>query len=182
MILNSGIYKITHIDSGLFYIGQSINLDKRINNHRWGKSSSTVSYLANAIKKYGWDSFKVEILVYAEEKDYLNLLEEKIISLYNCLKPNGFNLRPGGNSSTPSEESKKKISETRKEKFKDGSLTHPKGMLGKKAFDSTKEKMSKAHLGKKRSQEFKDKMKQIALIRWQNSDYKTKVLSSKGII
>ena len=165
--MNSGIYQITHKDSGRIYIGQSVNLLKRQNNHKVGKSSSTKSILSNAIKKHGWDAFEFKVLVYAEGKDYLNLLEEQIIAQFNSLSPNGFNIRTGGNSSSPSEKTKQAMSESRKIGYLNGTIIHPRGMAGKKASEETKQKMSLAHKGKNRGEAFRMKMKEVATKRWQ---------------
>lgn len=180
--MNSGIYQITHKDTGRIYIGQSCNLGKRKNSHKLGKSSSNISAIGNAIKKYGWDAFEFKVLVYAEKKDYLNLLEEKIISAFDCVKPQGFNIRAGGNSSSMSESTKIILSKKRIEGFRSGKITHPRGMAGKKISQETKHKMALAHLGKDRGEEFREKMKEVAKKRWQNPEYRAKVLAAKGVI
>jgi group I intron endonuclease len=180
--MNSGIYQITHKATGQIYIGQSCDLKKRKNNHKNGQSSSSVSIIGNAIKKYGWDAFDFKVLVYAEGKDYLNSLEEKIILTFNSIKPNGFNIRFGGNSSNLSESTKLALSKARIEGIKSGKIIHPRGMAGKKASEETKQKMAAAHLGKNRGEEFKLKMKEVAKKRWQNPEYRAKVLAAKGVI
>jgi group I intron endonuclease len=97
MSMNSGIYQITHRDTGRIYIGQSTNLKKRVVAYKSsGGSGNGNSVIKRAIKKYGWDSFDYKILVYCEGKDYLDDLEIKCIKAYNCLAPNGFNIEIGG--------------------------------------------------------------------------------------
>lgn len=50
-----------------------------------------------AIQKYGREHFNVETLVEGiETREELDALEEKYIADYNSLKPNGYNLCPGG--------------------------------------------------------------------------------------
>ena len=176
--MNSGIYKITHIDTGRIYIGQSTNLKARKYSH---KSAKQNYHLANAINKYGWDSFKFEVLVYAEGLEYLNYLEEQIIKSYDCLSPNGFNLRQGGNNSTFSEETKKKMSERKKQDIALGRCPKPKNMTGFKHSPETIEHLKKVHKGRKFSDETKEKLRIAAKARWSDEMYRKKVLASKGI-
>lgn len=61
-----GIYKITNKINGKCYIGQSINIQKRINEHFWkSKCEKDVSFnsiLHTAIRKYGKENFEYETL------------------------------------------------------------------------------------------------------------------------
>ena len=178
--MNSGIYKITHIDTGRIYIGQSINLKNRENSHKYGTVKKTCR-LGNAIKKHGWDAFKFEVLVYAENKDYLNYLETEIIKQYNCLSPNGFNLRTGGNSSLHSEETKAKLSLLKKKAIENGTCPKPKNMTGFKHSEETIAHLKNVHKGRVFSEETKQKLREQAIMRWKNPEYRTKVLTAKGI-
>lgn len=56
----AGIYKLTS-PNGKCYIGQSIQLEIRFISYR-NAHCKKQAHLYNAIKKYGWDNFKVEIL------------------------------------------------------------------------------------------------------------------------
>lgn len=114
------IYKITNIINNKVYIGQTVySLNKR-----WGlhvKMSSleetdpnTKSVLHRAIRKYGKDSFKSEILAHANSVEELNELEIFYINQLNTMVPNGYNLKEGGLSGKWSEEARKRISEVRK--------------------------------------------------------------------
>lgn len=60
----SGIYKITTIHNGLFYIGSALSLWKRMKDHRndLKRNDCHVSRLQNTFNKYGEDDFKVEFL------------------------------------------------------------------------------------------------------------------------
>jgi group I intron endonuclease len=98
------IYCITS-PSGKKYIGQCVK--KLSSGKKWGymnrwkdhiRDSIGKNYcrlLNNAIKKYGIESFKVEIIkeCYISE---LNYYEEYYISLFNSMTPNGYNLTSGG--------------------------------------------------------------------------------------
>jgi group I intron endonuclease len=60
---NAGIYKLTNIINGKVYIGKSINIRNRLARHKSGENKTKGKcYLQNAIIKYGWDNFKVDIL------------------------------------------------------------------------------------------------------------------------
>lgn len=117
--MNSGIYKITHLDSGRIYIGQSINLKNRMKSYKSAVKNNGKSHIVGALKKYGWEAFEFTVLVYAEGKEFLNLLEKQAIEVYNSMNPNGFNLREGGNDSTFTIETRKKMSEVRRAYLKD---------------------------------------------------------------
>jgi hypothetical protein len=49
-----------------------------------------------AINKYGWDNIKKEILVLCS-KQQLDMFEQRLISRYDSMYPNGYNLDSGGN-------------------------------------------------------------------------------------
>lgn len=61
--MTCGIYKITNAVNGKFYIGSSRRLSERRNEHfsRF-KNNKGNSIIKNAIKKYGIESFKFEVL------------------------------------------------------------------------------------------------------------------------
>jgi group I intron endonuclease len=170
MILNdSGIYKLTHKESGKVYIGQSKHLKRRLGEHRGCESKEnhkgSQSVIRRAIKKYGFDAFAFEIVLYCEEGEYMNLMETKLIQFYDCMVPKGYNVRDGGNKVFMSEEGKKRISkansgrivteEQRKKLSESGKkvyLNNPRGeewcknlsesLSGKKKSDDHKQKIS----------------------------------------
>src|SRR4051794_5769412 len=65
----SGIYAFVHIETGICYIGSSIDLAGRIMNHINGYSSN--QHLQYAIAKYGLSSFAFVILQYCIPSDLL---------------------------------------------------------------------------------------------------------------
>lgn len=90
---NGFIYKYTS-PSGKSYIGQTCrSLQERAGCD--GKGYVNCSIFFSAIQKYGFDSFKVEIL---EEVDLTNIdqREEYYIALFNTIQPNGYNIQKGG--------------------------------------------------------------------------------------
>ena len=59
-------------------------------------------------------------------------MEIEYIKHFNCLVPNGYNLRLGGNSGKHNEETKRKISESIKNGYKNGTITQEKGIISKR--------------------------------------------------
>lgn len=86
-----GIYKITNKLNNKIYIGQSIHILQRWEEHKYQECNSAIH---QAIKKYGIDNFTFEII---EECDQSLLDEKEIywIKYYNSYKE-GYNLTPGG--------------------------------------------------------------------------------------
>jgi group I intron endonuclease len=90
------IYKIIHNESGKVYVGQTTqDINRRWKDH--SKSQSNCTYLRNALKKYGTDAFKYEIICIVFDED-LDEFEADYIIRHNCIVPNGYNLKNGGNS------------------------------------------------------------------------------------
>jgi group I intron endonuclease len=87
------IYCLTS-PSGKSYIGQTKRpIEKRLREH--SKMSTGCVALNSAIQKYGFDSFKVDILLIAND-EHLDMYETNMINIYNSLYPNGYNIRTGG--------------------------------------------------------------------------------------
>jgi group I intron endonuclease len=91
-----GIYSITNKKTGQKYIGQSIHIERRFEQHKYNKKP--VTYIDRAIKKHGADNFEFEILEECKPKE-LNKLEKKYIQKHNTYKNNNhYNLTTGGDS------------------------------------------------------------------------------------
>lgn len=80
-----GIYKITNKINGHFYIGQSIQIEKRWSNHKiaaFNKLDKGYEYpLYRAIRKYGLENFDFEIIEECS-KEQLNERENYWIKYY----------------------------------------------------------------------------------------------------
>jgi len=100
---HSGIYKITNNLSQKVYIGQSINVFRRINTHRTSlrRGVHGNSHLQLSWNKYGEDAFTFEVVQFCEESD-LNKEEFKWIGLFNSA-----NKLYGYNSMIPDPQAKK---------------------------------------------------------------------------
>lgn len=94
----SGIYKIENKINGKVYIGQSVDVYRRLKKHIWDIENNN-SALHRAFKKYGIDNFTYELI---EECDIDRLDEREIfyIQKYNSYvgtkNSNGYNLNVGG--------------------------------------------------------------------------------------
>ncbi len=100
---NKGIIYRYISPSGKSYIGQTIRPGKRKHEHKKNAEEGEKGAFYNAIRKYGWDSFKYEVLFTTFEQDYnvrqkiLNEREIYYIGLYDSFN-NGYNETIGGNS------------------------------------------------------------------------------------
>ena len=147
------IYKIINKVTNKIYIGQTIqDLENRWKGHC--KSNSNCLYLKSSIKKYGIDNFIFKLICICFDED-LDKYEIDYIEKYKSLVPNGYNLRKGGNGGKHHEETKKKISETLKNKI---NRVFSKPQLGKPHTEETKKKISESLKGKKKSKETKENM------------------------
>ena len=90
---NCGIYLITNLVNGKQYVGQSIGIAHRWIEHKNSKENYPIS---KAIRKYGKDNFKFEIIENCLPKD-LDEKEKYYIKKYNTITPNGYNITYGGN-------------------------------------------------------------------------------------
>ena len=95
-----GIYKITNKINNHAYIGQSVDINGRINRHKRDSkniNSEVYNYpLYKAFRKYGIENFSFEILEECK-KEELNEREIYWISFYDTVK-NGYNVSRGGQS------------------------------------------------------------------------------------
>jgi group I intron endonuclease len=92
------IYKITNLISKKIYIGES----KEKNPYtRWNQHVKTIAKnqgcpaLRDAVKKYGIDNFKFEIILFCFDEDRFKY-EIDYIKRFNSLVPNGYNICKGG--------------------------------------------------------------------------------------
>jgi len=164
------IYKVTNIVNGKCYIGQTLmKLEGRKRKHA-SKAFVTRddSYFCRAIRKYGIENFKWEILVKDIPIKRLNLEEMAAIRDCGSFGENGYNSNRGGGGNNgykhneetkqklselkmgihPSEETRKRLSEARKGN---------KNSLGRHLSEEQKKKISLALSGRIQSEEWKKK-------------------------
>jgi group I intron endonuclease len=104
------VYRITNLVNGKCYHGQTVNLEERWPHHLRGDSHCHA--IRNALKKYGRENFKFEIVEVARNKHELDSLEVKYVK--DSLSPIGYNIREGGANGRLSEDTKKKMSDSQK--------------------------------------------------------------------
>jgi hypothetical protein len=169
------IYKTTNIVNGFEYIGQ--HTTSYINDGYFGSGKR----LKNAIKQYGKESFKKEILHIFKSFDEMNQKEIELVNESYIKRVDTYNIVLGGDSGIGknnkgkvpwnkgisgvikySEESKRKMSESGR---KPKSLEHrnniskaTKGKSKKPLSNEHKEKISASKKGKIKSIETKHKM------------------------
>jgi group I intron endonuclease len=164
-----GIYKLTS-PSGKSYIGQSVDIDRRMNKYR-NANCKTQYGIYNAILKYGFDSFKLDIIHEIADSDsmidVLNKLEESEIRLQNTMYPNGYNMVGGGDNRFASEKHKENLSKSHK---------------GKKMLPQTAEALRRANTGRKMSNELKCKLKEISSNRIRTKEERESIsIKKKGV-
>lgn len=97
-----GIYSITNTINGKRYIGKSINIERRTADHR--RSLTKINpdkrqinrHLRNSVVKYGWDSFKIEVLQSFGTVDENKISDAELfwIAYYGTTDPSyGYNRR-----------------------------------------------------------------------------------------
>ena len=92
------IYKITNTVDGKGYIGVTIQTDaiQRFKKHIYAiYYGNGCPVLGNAVKKYGKEAFKFEILIICFDEDVYKY-EQSYITKYNTMVPNGYNVQEGG--------------------------------------------------------------------------------------
>lgn len=145
------IYKITNTTNGKSYIGQTIrDAEKtRIRQHLNGNSRGS-RLVKRAIKKYGKDAFTYEILHDGIIPELLDDLEIEAIKKFNTIAPHGYNLTTGGSGGSRSEETRRRISESKKGE------NHP--FYGKNFSEEHRRKISEANRRRKISPETRRKI------------------------
>lgn len=86
--MTTGIYKIENLLNGKVYIGQSIHIERRWQQHCQYSANSVI---AKAIQKYGKENFSFQIIEECD-KSSLNQKEAFYIKQFNSLVPNGYNI------------------------------------------------------------------------------------------
>jgi len=173
------VYITTNVITGKQYVGD--HTTSNLNDEYLGSGK----YFQNALKKYGKQNFKKEILEHFNTKEESFNAQEKYIKEYNTLIPNGYNISIKGGYGIPgsflNEDTKNKIRKSqtgikkkqqminvygeeegikRYENFiKKQKETNKGRNLGIKRTSEHIEKNRQAKLGTKHSEETKEKMR-----------------------
>lgn len=99
------IYCYTNLINGKQYIGQTNNLENRKRQHiqdtihqHHGHEAAYQQPIHCAMRKYGIDNFKIDVLDIIDTDDWnqVNELEQYYIKRKNTMSPNGYNLQGTG--------------------------------------------------------------------------------------
>ena len=183
------IYKTTNLVNGKIYIGQHKSKKFDINYFGSGK------LILNAIKNYGINNFKCEIIEWCDSQSQTNSRERYWINKYNSRdKKIGYNITEGGEGwkgGCHSEQTKNKISKSKtgckpnrdyklikddtklkiSNSLKEYYKTHDNPRKGVHLSDETKEKLSKINKGKKYS--YETRLKHMGKIPWNKGVHMT---------
>lgn len=77
------------------YVGKTTKQDVRKRWHLHRVRQNHCWLVARAIKKFGWNNIEKEVLLQTHD-DLLDHYEVKFIDVLNTVRPNGYNLTPGG--------------------------------------------------------------------------------------
>lgn len=116
------IYKVTHTSSGMRYFG----ITKRSPSDRWAehrhdsrrKRGSRRAFLHNAIREHGVEAFTFEVVRTTATRDEACEIERALIAEFQTMRPHGFNLTTGGES-TPGTKHSDETKAKNKARWKD---------------------------------------------------------------
>lgn len=159
------IYCITNLLDGKTYFGQRTLPNVKYRTPENDPYFGSGVYISRAIKKYGKENFKRDIIIKGDfSKEQINRFEKCIIRVQRFLGKAEYNLANGGDGGDLSEfidysssERSENISNAMKKAYKEGRIkprgwTFHNGMKGKHFSDKAKQKMRESHLGEKNSQ------------------------------
>lgn len=160
----SGIYCWTHIESGKKYVGSSVDLYRRFTqyyNIKYITRASKSSAICRALLKYGYSSFRIDILEFCDtytlikrEQHYIDLLKPE----YNILQVAGslFGYKHTQESLEKMREIALNRSDETKAKLREKALGRTYNHS-----EETKTKLREIMLGKTHTEETKQKLKTI---------------------
>ena len=155
------IYEVTNLVNGKTYIGQHITDDLEDGYLGSGKA------LKAAIKKYGRENFRREILLFARNEQALNILEMMAVTPEFCERKDNYNLKEGGNSGRPNAEIREKMRQKKlgarnhnygKPKTAEWKAKVSAAQKGKIVSEETRRKLSAAGAGRRHTKEARRKI------------------------
>ena len=154
--MTCGLYCITNKINGKKYFGQSTNIEER-KKHYFNYNRFPNNHIKNAFNKYGKENFEFKIIKVCKEK-YLDRFEKLYIRINDTQTPKkGYNKETGGGlNKHHSEETKKKISESKK---------------GTTLSEETKKKIGEKNKGKTLSEETKKKVSENNARYWEGKTF-----------
>lgn len=166
------VYKHT-APNGKVYIG----ITRQRPEKRWanGKGYLSNNYFTNAIKKYGWDKFKHEVLIDGLTADQASEWERFYVRIYRSDEfAYGYNRTPGG-------EKGYKLTGEAKERF-DKKMRDPKRRESvskglKKYYENPEARIRASQMQKQKweNKDFRERFRKIAQIRASDPEYRKKL-------
>lgn len=164
----TGIYKITNILNNKVYIGQAMDIQNRIREHKelLNRNCHPNNHLQHSWNLYGDEKFIFSAIEKCD-KEILTEREQFWIDFYGGINSdNTYNQRDAGSHGTHSEETKLKLSRLSKgipkkpgrKVSKEGRLSLSVSHIGKHPSEETRQKMSLAQRGRKHTEETKRKI------------------------
>ena len=168
------IYQLYNHITGKSYIGKTCNLPRRIKRHKYD-SRTGKSYLYRSMRKHGANQFEIIVLCLCSDYNTLDDMERYCIRLFGSREfNNGYNLTDGGDGTKGyittdkhrlnlskslkgrviSEETKQKISDTKKKRY----VKHHHPNYRQHLSEETKQKISDSRTGQHLSEETKQKI------------------------
>ena len=89
-------YKLTAPNGKSYHGITTLSVNRRMTGHKTAARNGSTYPLHAAIRKYGFENFKVEMLDTSVDLEELHQLEIEAIARDNTLAPNGYNLTAGG--------------------------------------------------------------------------------------
>lgn len=149
------VYKYTFPDNKV-YIGRTKN-ELTIRSGSNGRNYKNQPLVGKAIKDFGWDNIKKEIIYSNLTLDGANRLEQELIKKYNATSIEfGYNMTIGGNGGGTVSKYRKPMSEETKKKIGENSR---RCLTGRTVPKETREKLSNALKGHIVTQETRDKIR-----------------------
>lgn len=181
-----GIYKITS-PSGKIYIGQSVDVYRRMNQHKTlFLRAKNLIRLYRSLKKYGFENHDFEVIEKCVFEE-LNNRERYWQDFYNATGKNGLNcilVETYNQKRIVSQETKDKISKNNPKYWKGKKMPRESVELGIKNRIYTEEyrrKIGEKSKGRKHSEETKERMRQKRLGYKHTNESKLKMsLAAKG--
>lgn len=151
--MRSGVYAITNTETDKMYVGSSVNLQKRLREHRIAlcKNSHHSIKMQRAWGKHGAENFRFATLLLCSPKDLL-FYEQRAIDAFKSATRAGYNVAATAGSSLGvkhSQETRAKLSIA---------MRGNKHALGVKPSAETRARLSAAGKGRKKSAEHRAKI------------------------
>lgn len=132
------IYRIANLLDSKCYVGQTrMGLSKRIACHKCDSKKHQNMVIYRAVRKYGWENFRIEVLESCIGIGDLDQREIFWIAQMGSMVPNGYNVDKGGNSQG-------KFTEETRRKMALAKLGKKRGPMS----DETKRKIGDANRGR----------------------------------